>query len=610
MLKLSLFHRIFIYFIIVILISLVTTATITYWQSAKEFDEYMYDRMKQTLNNAVHHTNMYFKAYETTLTLLSSEQVHKFVSLPGNDYFGHYDYGSPIKEIHFQNAILRNPEIASLYLISRNGQYVTIFNNLKGLGLEVYDRSFERKKVYEVLDNATDRRGSIQVFENSVISPENDKLMTLSKRISSPSNVNDFIGVIGIEVHKNELERLWEGIDLGEQGYFFVVSDSGQIIYHPSHEMINTHLDVELASKISERAGEAIYDHSGEEKTVYLSRPSNYADWNLVVSMPLHDLRKPINNIRTNTFIMSVITLIIALILAFRFGQLIIGPIRTLKKGMVETEQGKWVHLPLTGRQDEMDDLTKRYNKMVTRLSQLVDRVYKAELKEREIQVERNKAELQALQLQVNPHFLYNTLETIACYAVINDSEEITDIVKYLSQMLRYAVRTDLEAVTVENEINHVDCYMKILNHRTGMDFEIDIDILPEHMSRNIVRLTLQPIIENIFKHAFPDGIEEHHFIRITSFVKDDEFIICVEDNGIGISEEVLKNLKQVLNGNQTGYSTSQGGGGIGLANVHRRIQMVFGEEYGLTIESESYKGTKMYLRMPINQTKTESAIA
>ncbi|WP_077617247.1 sensor histidine kinase [Bacillus sinesaloumensis] len=605
--KFSLFYRIFFYFLIVILISLVATATITYWQSAKEFDKYMYDRMSQTLNNAVHHTNLYLKDYETTLlSLLATEQVHKFVSLSGNDYFGHLNYGSTIKEIYFQNAIIRNPEIASLYLISRNGQYVTIYNNLKGLGLEVYDRSFEGRKVYELLDKASDRGGNIQVFENSIISPENNKLMTLSKKISSQNNVHDYVGVIGIEIHKDNLEWLWEGIDLGEQGYFFVMDDSGQVIYHPNQDKINTHLEVELASKISNRTNEIIYDNSGEIKTVYLSRPSNYADWNLVVSMPLNDLRKPINNIRTNTFIMSGITLIIALFLAIRFGHIIIGPIRTLKRGMIETEKGNWVHLPLTGRQDEMDDLTQRYNMMVSRLSQLVDKVYKAELKEREIQVERNKAELQALQLQVNPHFLYNTLETIACYAVINDSDEITDIVKYLSQMLRYAVRTDLEEVTVADELTHVQSYMNILNHRTGMEFEIDVDIPSEYFSKKMVRLTLQPIVENVFKHAFPDGIEEHHFIRIYTIIENSEYVICVEDNGIGISEEVLQVLKQVLSGNKQGFSTSQDGGGIGLVNVHRRIQMVFGDEYGLSIDSEPNMGTKMYLRMPLNQPNTK----
>lgn len=605
--KFSLFYRIFFYFLIVILISLVATATITYWQSAKEFDKYMYDRMSQTLNNAVHHTNLYLKDYETTLlSLLATEQVHKFVSLSGNDYFGHLNYGSTIKEIYFQNAVIRNPEIASLYLISRNGQYVTIYNNLKGLGLEVYDRSFEGRKVFELLDKASDRGGNIQVFENSIISPENNKLMTLSKKISSQNNVHDYVGVIGIEIHKDNLEWLWEGIDLGEQGYFFVMDDSGQVIYHPNQDKINTRLEVELASKISNRTNEIIYDNSGEIKTVYLSRPSNYADWNLVVSMPLNDLRKPINNIRTNTFIMSGITLIIALFLAIRFGHIIIGPIRTLKRGMIETEKGNWVHLPLTGRQDEMDDLTQRYNMMVSRLSQLVDKVYKAELKEREIQVERNKAELQALQLQVNPHFLYNTLETIACYAVINDSDEITDIVKYLSQMLRYAVRTDLEEVTVADELTHVQSYMNILNHRTGMEFEIDVDIPSEYLSKNMVRLTLQPIVENVFKHAFPDGIEEHHFIRIYTIIENSEYVICVEDNGIGISEEVLQVLKQVLSGNKQGFSTSQDGGGIGLVNVHRRIQMVFGDEYGLSIDSEPNMGTKMYLRMPLNQPNTK----
>lgn len=603
MFRRTLFHRIFFYFIIIILISLITTTIIIYWQSSKEFDQQMKNHMSQTINNAVHHTNMYLEEYErTVLSLLATEQIQKFVSLPGEDYYDHYRFGSNIKNFHFKNATIRNPEIASVYLISRNGQYVISYNHMEGLG--EYDYLFEPEKTHAFLDMHNNKRGELEIYDHSVIAPHATQLMTVSRRIPHPYNVNEYIGVIGVEIHKDELESLWEGIDLGERGYFFVANDRGRIIYDPNLVNTGTFIDAGLNEELQQSTGEMLFDTSGEEERVLLSRPSNYGDWNLVTSMPLEDLRKPIKNIQTSTLIMGGITLIIALLLSVRFVQLIIGPIRTLKKGMVETEQGKWTQLPLTGRRDEMDDLTERYNIMVTRLSELVDRVYKAELKEREVQAERNKAELQALQLQVNPHFLYNTLETIACYAVIEDSDEIADIVKYLSKMFRYAVRTDLEEVTVVNELNHVLNYMHIINYRTGWDFEIDVNIPSKYLLHNTVRLTLQPMVENVFQHAFVDGLEEHHFICIDGFVQNEEFVITIEDNGAGMEASELKKLNQRLSEPDIGTISSEKKGGIGLFNVHRRIQMVFGEEYGLHIESVFGKGTKMYLRMPLKQSE------
>jgi two-component system, sensor histidine kinase YesM len=600
MIKLTLARRVFIYFLIVILISLAATAFITYWQSSREFDQYMYDHMSQTMNNAVHHTNIYLEDYERAVfSLLANEQIKKFVSLPANAYYDHHEYGWWVREYHFRNALIRNPEIASIYLLSNNGQYIYVYGNT--VGLEQYPERFDSVQTFKFLDSHTSNEGLFEVFDHSASKVKETGLLTVARRVSKLDNIYEFNGVLALEVHKGELESLWKGVDLGEHGFFYVVNNEGRIIYHPTRALIGTQIDADLQYRMANNhPGQLLYETIENEKRALLTRPAEYAGWNLVVSMPLEDLRKPINNIRRNTIYMSIITLVIALLFATQFGKSLVGPVRTLKQGMLQTEQGNWVQLPLTGRNDEMDDLTRRFNMMVSRLSGLVDKVYKAEIKEREIQIERQKAEFQALQLQVNPHFLYNTLETIACYAVIQDSKEITGIVKYLADMFRYAVKTDIEEVTIANELKHVLNYLQIINYRTGGEFEIEVPLPPEYLLRNMVRLTLQPLVENAFQHAFPDGLEKHHYIRIDGYMmKDNEFIVTVEDNGAGITEEKLIALNEKLELNKLPDVEPDHKGGIGLVNVHRRIQMVFGEQYGLAIESKPGQGTKMLLRMP-----------
>jgi two-component system sensor histidine kinase YesM len=248
-------------------------------------------------------------------------------------------------------------------------------------------------------------------------------------------------------------------------------------------------------------------------------------------------------------------------------------------------------------------ELMMRYNLMVNRLSEMVEKVVQVELNNQEIRMERQKAEFQSLQLQINPHFLYNTLEVIVCYAIVRDSEEISEIVQALAYMLRYSVQTNLEEITVANELEHVMYFLVVLHHRIRRDFEIDVVLKPEFLLHKMVRLTLQPLVENAFQHAFPEGVEDFHYIKIDGGVRDGTFWISVEDNGAGMTGDKLSQLREKLEANRLGEGdVNEEGrkGGIGILNVHRRIQMVFGDDYGLQIESDPEQGTRMIMVMPL----------
>ncbi len=261
-------------------------------------------------------------------------------------------------------------------------------------------------------------------------------------------------------------------------------------------------------------------------------------------------------------------------------------------------------------RDDEIGGLIHSYNLMVSRLSDMIERVYDTELSSqktklqlKEIELERHKAEFQALQLQINPHFLYNTLETINCYAIVQDSDEISEMVEAMAFMLRYSIQTNLEEVTLANELNHVRNYMIIQKHRIGRDFEIEVATPPALLLSRMVRLTLQPIVENIFQHAFPDGIELEHSIRIDTYEDGEELLVVVEDNGVGMTEarrdELIRRLGKNRLAEEQAANRPGRRGGIGLVNVHRRIQMVYGDEYGLRVDSTPGQGTRIELRMP-----------
>lgn len=371
-------------------------------------------------------------------------------------------------------------------------------------------------------------------------------------------------------------------------------------------------MDSMLAKRLIGPDSKTVVETIGEEDHLVLSRKSDYSEWNLVVAMPVDEMRKPVSFIRTTTLAVGLLTLVAALWLASKFGRSIVAPIRELKDSMRETEKGNWQQIDENGRTDEIGGLIHSYNLMVTRLSDMIERVYQAELQQHkndlelhQTELERQRAEYQSLQLQINPHFLYNTLETINCYAIVQDSHEITEMVDAMAFMLRYSIQTNLEEITVANELNHVRNFMIILQHRIDREFEIEVVIPPSLLLEKMVRLTLQPIVENIFQHAFPDGIEAHHYIRIGATKDNGLFQVTVEDNGAGIRPERLHELRKRLELNRLAEDQVEGArrGGIGIMNVHRRIQMVFGEQYGLQIDSEWGKGSRFTMVMPATPT-------
>ncbi|MGQ7886031.1 cache domain-containing sensor histidine kinase [Paenibacillus sp. WC2504] len=595
--KFNLYPKLFLSYFVVIMISLTSVGVFSYWSSSNELDQIVEKQLTQVVGNAAHHTDLYIRSYERSMvSLLSSNDVKRFVDLPeGETGYPYYEARKFIKELIIEPAFARNPEISNIYMISFNQNAMYFYNDTVG-------GSFNKEEAQQQLEffkANTKPDGSLSVLNHSILSGQQN--ITLVRQIRGLSSTEPK-GILVVELRAAELSELWKGIDLGEDGYFFITDDNGKYVYQPDADKTATELPEAIRSQVLEAGPHAFMAAIDDKPQMFMSRRSTYGDWRLVVAMSVKELRKPSDTIRTTTIVVGCFTLGIALWIAFRFGRSITGPIRILRSAMRQTEQGNWVQIPLPEHRDEIAELMSRYNLMVTRLSELVDKVYQAELSDQKSQMERQKAELQSLQLQINPHFLYNTLETIVCYAVIRDSKEIYEIVKALAYMLRYSVQTNLEEITVSNELKHVMFYLVVLKHRIGREFEVDVSIHPDYLLNSMVRLTLQPLIENAFQHAFADGVEDYHYIRIDAGEDEDKFWVSVEDNGLGISESRLEELREKLHTNQLAdkeNDSSNGIGGIGIINVHRRIQMVYGEQYGLQIESEVEKGTKLIMVMP-----------
>lgn len=598
----SLSRQISLYFLIVIILSLTSVGLFSYIQSSRALDKEVERYITQMIDTASYQTDLYLNNYErVSYSILVNKDVKLFLDMNPQDNYLFYELSDNIIKYALRPAFILKSDMHLVYIMGNHGKTI-VFDNQTA----AFTGKMNQTNVMQLLQEKTPDNGSA-VFMNMSVEGNKDSI-TLARKIRGFSSFEPN-GVMAIEVKVKDLETIWNYVGSNLDGFFFIVDEAGNLVFHPDEDQIGTSISNELKNEIFKSDDSTVFEQINGQKHMLVSKKSDYSGWRLVLSIPVDELRKPVSTIRTTTVVVGLITLLCALWLAVRFGQSIVKPIQELKEGMRQTEKGNWSYIQSESRDDELGGLIRSYNLMVTRLKEMIEKVYAAELNNQkvalelqDIQLERHRAEFQALQLQINPHFLYNTLETINCYAIVQESAEISEMVEAMAFMLRYSIQTRLEEITVANELNHVRNYLIILQHRIEREFEIDVLIPPSLLLEKMVRLTLQPIVENAFQHAFPEGIDKHHYIRIDAKVEGDLFYVTVEDNGIGMSQMKLQALIERLRQNRLAEESSDSmyhRGGIGLMNVHRRIQMVFGEQYGLSVESTEHEGTRITMIMP-----------
>ncbi|RAI93613.1 two-component system sensor histidine kinase YesM [Paenibacillus pabuli] len=607
MMKRSLSIRLFFHFAVVITLSLSAIGLFTYTYASTEMNDQLAENIAQTMRNTAYQTELYLQNYDrATYSILSNGSVKHFLDMNSEDSYAYYEYSRQIKTNVFPPVFMLYPQIKFLYVIGDNGR-VVIDDNQNSAGIPDIDAAQQ----YKELLAATPANGESTLLTRSIRSGQSANVITIARRIRGVSSYTPN-GVLAMEVNVLELDKIWGELDLGQGGYQYVMDQNGTVIYTPGDEEAQTAMASNTVNRLMHMEAGSLEQNTDGTKRLLISELSAYSGWRFVASVPLSELQRPIATIRSATLWVGAGTLLAALVVAYRIGASQVEPIRVLMNGMRQTEKGIWNKVEMKERRDEIGVLIRSYNLMVSRLSDMIESVYESELRRQKSEIElqqealeRHRAEFQALQLQINPHFLYNTLETIKCYAVVQDSEEIAQMVESMAHMLRYSIQTNLEEITVANELKHVLAYLSIMKHRMDRELEVEVIIAPDLLLEKMVRLTLQPLVENVLQHAFPRGMEPGHFIRIDARRLEDRFLVIVQDNGMGMSEERLEKLRDRLELNRLAGEDSDDvyhRGGIGLMNVHRRIQLVFGETYGLMIESEQGLGTTITMALPADQ--------
>jgi two-component system sensor histidine kinase YesM len=404
-----------------------------------------------------------------------------------------------------------------------------------------------------------------------------------------------FVGVNVDTIRNRYLKNLYDdnhGIAILDQDGTPLLT-AGKSFYDQSNEAFHFLLPLNAGS-----SGSTIIKSNKED--VLISYSVNDNGLRTLYSIPMSLLTNELNSIKSFVILLIAICLVLCVPLLMVLTSFLTAPLKNLLLSMRKFQNGQFDESVEIKYWDEIGHLSKGYNNMVSNMKTLVNDVYVLRLKEQE-------AELKALQSQINPHFLYNMLDTIFWEAEAAGQERISEMIINLSRLFRLSLNQGKSFTSVGKEKEFIALYLSLQQMRFKEKLTYEINI-PDELDRFVIlKLCLQPFIENAIIH----GIEQKReggFISITGELEDDNLIFCIMDNGGGMSEQTLKQITALPEENDV--HTEQDVGGYAVHNVHARLRHYYKDQYQLKYESEIGQGTKVIIKIPITTEKSGGSIS
>ncbi len=419
-----------------------------------------------------------------------------------------------------------------------------------------------------------------------------DEVISLSREVQSYEN-GTFRGVILINLNMNKITEICNSFQEKQENFICIINDKGELVYEQQNGKERFAFDEkENRQKLNtalERMKESCFrlNYRGE-KYLVTRTDMKTTGWTLVSMVPYKSVMAETMAISGVMILAVVITLIVTLLLLNRILTGVVKPLKKLEKYMVQVNPDNMDQRMEILTDDEIGHLSMKFNQMMDRIRNLKEQVI-------EEQEDKRKYELQALQAQINPHFLYNTLDSIIWMAETNDSN-IVAMTEALAKLFRISLNKGNEEISLERELEHVKNYLIIQSMRYADKFTYEISVDPGVERCRTIKLILQPIVENCIYH----GIKKKRGtgkITIRAYRREQNLIIEVSDDGCGMPKEICR---KILSDEIESENIS--GSGIGVKNVNERIQLRFGKKYGLSYSSEEGVGTTVTYVLPYNE--------
>ena len=419
-------------------------------------------------------------------------------------------------------------------------------------------------------------------------------VVSLSRTVELTRNGTSMLGVLLVDMNYSSIEQLLEKANTDTSGeYVYLMAPDGEIIYHPKQNLIHMGLYQENNDRTAQYEDTTVKENFRGEKRLVTVKTISYTGWKLVSVVPMKSFSMGMTGMRNLVVLLVALTVLAAVLLNQMVSARISKPLRRLNDSVKEWESGNMNPDIYAGGSMEVEHLGKTLRSTVAQIQQLMDDIVVE-------QEEKRKSELDALQSQINPHFLYNTLDSIVWMITGERYDDAVFMITQLASLFRISLSKGKTVIRIEEEVKHAQNYMNIQKIRYKNSFEVDFQIDEEIRDGCIVKLVLQPLLENAIYYGmeFMDGEGEIH---VRGYRKDDDIYLEVEDNGLGMPEEEAAEL---LNGKERPHKH---GSGVGLINVHSRLKLRFGDEYGLIIHSCPDEGMMIQIHIPYIPYTTEA---
>ncbi|MCA0757840.1 sensor histidine kinase [Paenibacillus sp. N4] len=575
---------ILVYFVLTV-IPMSLLGVLSYWQYTKSIEEQIGEYMPRFLSQANSSINMHMREFTEFPSLMFNSD--SMMAILRRDAY--QNQSALNKDQYAVNSYLArtylntgNPDVLGVFILSKNRLFSS--TRVKYSGLYAEDSTLP-------YGQNLDLRGEVRIILPSEINlsfETKEPFLLIMQQINDADNRRSLATML-VAVKLNFIDGILREFESNNKADLWLMNGEGEIIYHTNQELIGkrdnsiTKYPVWNGSfRKGKGAGTIIYS---------LSQDDAY-NWILVHSIPLRYLTERTDFVRNVTIVVFVCFVLITSVISIVFALRVTRPIKTLSKLMKDVEMGKLqVDLRLRS-EDEIGMLARSFNSMVATIRELIENNF-------DIKIRQKEAELYALQSQINPHFLYNTLETINMAVEEGRSNMVVNMVTLLGKMLRFSVGNKSKFVSITDEVRHAGNYLTIQQFRFKDRLTFEIVIKTDIERLYTPKFILQPIVENAVKY----GLESRKALDIRIGVTREfgarsgreDIVFRIRDNGPGIDHDRLKQMEDSFHSESVIHKDS----GFGLSNVNARIAIMLGEEYGIQLHSIDGIGTEVTIRIP-----------
>lgn len=508
---------------------------------------------------------------------LSSGELQHFASLPEPDT----QEGKLMQEQlrgFFRSIVQSRNDIASIMFVGSNGSVVS-------------DRLASQTKSHAELTGQDWYRKTLEGQGSVVISSSHVQhifyneyrwVVSISRQLPKAGEALTN-GVLLVDLNYNIINDLCKQIHLGKRGYVFIIDPSGDLIYHPQQQIIYTQMKSEQLSAVMQAGDTSFLTGTGKDSKIYTIRTTGFG-WKIVGVTYPDDLVGNKQKMQLSSAMWGFLCLVVALTISIIISYTLTKSIKKLDSHMKKVEKGDFDIRVDIDSTNEIGKLARTFNLMISKIRELMSQIVE------EQRMKRN-SELKALQAQIQPHFLYNTLDSIIWMAETGKMADVVKMTSALSKLLRSSIGKGEELVPIAVELAHVENYLTIQSIRYRNKFTYSIDVAPDILECKVLRIVLQPLVENAIYHGMKYKADEGT-IQIVGRRIGKDIELCVIDDGVGIMPDKLETLRS----RSRDYENDKG---VGLHNVNHRIQLYFGEPYGLRLESEPEEETAAIVRIP-----------